>query len=148
MPAPWWIRKRTKRTKQRKRFTRGQLTLGFKPPRRGKEWKIARAAAETDFCEIPRCGQFLHDHLGDGKTVIRTHPPIDHIVPELFLFMLGIPNPHARVNLICICDADHGRKKTIEDRLFRGDKLGFLAGLRELGWPMERVDAALKFYSL
>jgi 5-methylcytosine-specific restriction endonuclease McrA len=147
LAAPWWIRKRTKRTKRRRRFTRGQLTLNLKPPRRGKDWRKARAAAETDFCEIPRCGKFLHDQLGDG-TVARRHPAIDHIVPELLLFKFGITNPHEAVNLICLCRECHGRKKTVEDRLFRGDKLGFLAGLRALGWPMERVEAALKFYSL
>ncbi len=36
----------------------------------------------------------------------------------------------------------------LEACLFRGDKLSFLVGLRELGWPMERVEAALKLYSL
>ncbi|MHB8413285.1 MAG: hypothetical protein ACYDDI_15255 [Candidatus Acidiferrales bacterium] len=126
--------------------SRGQLTLHIKPPRRGKEWRAARSAAETDFCEIPRCSTFLHDQLGDG-TVVRRHPTIDHIIPELLLFHFGITNPHARENLICICDPDHGRKKTVEDRLFRGDKLGFLSGLRQLGWPMERVENALKLYS-
>lgn len=138
-----WHRKR-----RRKRLTRGQLTLHVKPPRRGKEWRKARADAEKNFCEIPRCGTFLNNQLWDGGTVRRTHPPIDHIVPELFLFQHNIPDPHNPANLICVCKGCHGRKKTVEDRIFRGDRLGFLSGLRELGWPMERVEAVLKFYSL
>lgn len=43
-----------------------------------------------------------------------------------------------------------GPKGIAQNRLFRGDKMGFLAGLRELDWPMDldRVEAALDFYQL
>lgn len=129
MGYPLHFRARKKRS--RRRFTRGQLTMHARPPRRGKEWRQARLAAETNFCEVPRCDAFLHEQLKDE--VIRKHPPIDHIVPELLLFSLNLIHPHDRVNLICLCKACHGRKKTVEDRLFRGDKMGFLAGLRSAG---------------
>ncbi|MHB8539451.1 MAG: HNH endonuclease signature motif containing protein [Candidatus Acidiferrales bacterium] len=142
-----WQWRGRKTPRRRKRFTRGQLTLHIKPPRRGKEWRAARLAAEKNFCEIPRCSTFLHDQLGDG-TVVRRHPTIDHIIPELFLFQHSIPDAHDPANLICVCKPCHGRKKTVEDKIFRGDRMGFLSGLRQLGWPMKRVENALKLYCL
>lgn len=111
-------------------------------PRRGKEWKAARAEcilAQSNPNVILRCG------VCQGPL---PRPQVDHIVPEQFLFQFGVPNVHEQVNLLAIHARCHGKKKTVEDLLFRGDKLGFLSGLRRLGWPMERVEAALRFYRL
>jgi hypothetical protein len=117
-----------------------------KKPHRGKQWKAARLAAERDFCEA--CGAFVHEQLGNGE-VLRIHPPIDHIVPEAFLRLFcADADPHDPVNLMSLDGRCHGMKLAIEAKLFRGDALGFLQGLRELNWPMERVQAALKFYGL
>jgi len=114
------------------------LPMGVLPPKRGKEWRAARTECNARNAE-KRCG------VCNGPL---PRPQVDHIIPELFLFQHGLLNVHALENLIAIHARCHGRKKTVEDLLFRGDKLGFLSGLRCLGWPMERVEAALKFYGL
>jgi hypothetical protein len=57
--------------------------------------------------------------------------------------------PHARINLICLSVEEHGRKRSAEDALLKsGDMLTYLSELNRLGWPMERVHAALKFYGM
>ncbi len=141
---PSWWRKR--RPREKSAVKARQLILPtLKRPRRGKEWKIKRLAAERDYCEI--CNIFLHIQLADK--VVRTHPPIHHIIPESFLcrFAPGA-DPHVPVNLMCVCKSCHGNVLSIEAKLFRGDKLGFLQGLRERNWPMDRILAALAFYGL
>lgn len=142
---PHWWRKRRPREKSAHK-TRQLILPTLQRPRRGKEWKIARAAAERDYCEACNC--FLHVQLTSGE-VVRVRPPIHHIIAEAFLRRFAPDaNPHLPVNLLCVCKTCHGHVLSIEARLFRGDKLGFLAGLRELNWPMERIETAMKSYGL
>jgi 5-methylcytosine-specific restriction endonuclease McrA len=139
-PRPRWWRRRRKAERVRTKLPpdrRLLLAMGAAPPKRGKEWKLARAQCIAR--QNGRCGAC------NGPL---PKPQVDHIIPELLLFQHGITNPHEQVNLIAIHPRCHGRKKTIEDLLFRGDKIGFLAGLRRLNWPMERVEEAMRSYQL
>lgn len=77
------------------------------------------------------------------------HPyAIDHIVPERFVLDHPL-GPHAKTNLICITVQEHAAKRKAEDKLLKnGDMLTYLTKLTQLGWPMERVHLALKFYGI
>lgn len=65
---------------------------------------------------------------------------VDHIVP----FRMWPAN--ALVNLLTVCRAPCHASKTVwaEPCILRGDKLGFLQRMNELGWPMELVNAAIE----
>jgi 5-methylcytosine-specific restriction endonuclease McrA len=67
---------------------------------------------------------------------------VDHIVPFRSVLRNDL------VNLISVCKAPcHVRKTTTAERRFlRGDYLGFKRLLNQQGWPMERVEAAIKWW--
>ena len=70
---------------------------------------------------------------------------IDHVFPRRFLQARDL-YPHAGQNLLSICAVDHGRKLTIETLIFTGDTLGWLTGLNVIGYPLDAVYTAAKFY--
>lgn len=72
---------------------------------------------------------------------------VDHIVPERVLRRLRL-FPHLRINLMVVCRKCHSRKTPVDPRLGRGDRVGWLAELRERGWPLDRLLAALVAYEL
>jgi HNH endonuclease len=71
-----------------------------------------------------------------GFTMLRQN--LDHLIPRRWLEARGI-NPHQTNNLLSVCGSCHGQKKTIEDRLFQGDAIGWLLGLRQIGYPVDQV---------
>lgn len=125
---------------KRKKETKYQLK---KPEKRG--WQRKRDVALTTMCEVTRC-PFATVH--GSRTITYLNRIVDHIVPERLAAATG-KDPHARINLICIHANTHGRKRAAEDQLLKaGDVLTYLQELNRLGWPMERVHAALRFYGL
>lgn len=65
---------------------------------------------------------------------------IHHLLPRRWLNARGIYE-HSAMGLLSICEQCHGRAKTVEDCLFRGDLLGFMQGMNRLGFPMDRIRA-------
>lgn len=99
---------------------------------RGTDWREqAEKARNRDLHTCQVCGKT------ESKDELLS---VDHVVP----FRMWPEN--ALVNLLSVCRAPCHASKTMqaEPRLLRGDKLGFLQKLRELGWPMELVTAALE----
>lgn len=112
-----------------------------------KDWKKARKKFELAVCE--HCGQDLNNHgigFASKRAAMRYRGAVDHIVPERLAMLTG-KNPHEPINLWCLAECCHNRIKTPADKLLcEGDRVGFLSVLRENGFPMERVEAALAFY--
>lgn len=63
---------------------------------------------------------------------------LDHLIPRRWLEARGI-NPHQQVNILSVCGPCHGRKKGFEDKLFNADVVGWLSGLRSIGYPVDRI---------
>ncbi|HEX4920669.1 MAG TPA: HNH endonuclease signature motif containing protein [Candidatus Bathyarchaeia archaeon] len=70
---------------------------------------------------------------------------IDHIFPVRFLLSMHL-DPHITMNTLSCCQSCHARKLQHETLIFAGDVLGFLRGLKRIGYPMERVITAARFY--
>lgn len=66
---------------------------------------------------------------------------MDHIVPRA---LADLDKAEHRDNLLEICTRCHGRKARAENRLHRGDVLGFWQELQRQGWPMAKVRRALE----
>jgi len=97
---------------------------------RGPEWPSqSKAAIDRDLhqCQICHRIETKHGHL-----------PVDHIVP------FRLSNTNALWNLLTACNPCHSKKTHAEATLLRGDRLGFIQKLTELGWPMEIVTNALE----
>jgi hypothetical protein len=120
---------------------------GKRPEKKG--WKRARRVAEFAVCE--HCGLNLNNHgigFASKRAALRYRGAVDHIVPERLALLTG-KNPHDPLNLWCLAESCHDRIKTPADKLLcDGDTRGFLARLKDNGFPMERVKAALSFYGL
>lgn len=69
---------------------------------------------------------------------------LDHMIPRRWLSEHGIYE-HDHRGLLSICTRCHGRKKKLEDRLYQGDTLSFMEGLKAIGYPLDKL---LRFVSL
>lgn len=121
----------------RKLGTTGQcnpLWRGNRRHWRGVDWPQASQEArsrDVNTCQV--CGR-----VHDPKEEL---PSVDHIIP----FRMGGTN--ALVNLLTVCRAPcHTRKTALEIKLLRGDRIGFDQGLRQQGWPMDKVQAAFTLW--
>jgi len=73
----------------------------------------------------------------------------DHVIPERWLLTwLPSRNPHDKENLMWLTVEQHGIKTGADAKFCRGNLLGYLETLRTSGWPMDRVEAALRHYNL
>src|SRR6266850_855589 len=101
------------------------------------------------FCEVcgTRYGQIRATPNVDDAVFLKVKQVVDHIFPVRFLLTLKL-DPHVEVNMLSCCGTCHGRKLPHEDKIFRGDVLGFMGGLNRIGYPMERVVAAAKHFEL
>lgn len=111
--------------------------------RRGKWTEIPsylRKRTQTKYCRVCSVdyGAMRARLRTDSFACQRATEHIDHLIPRRWLEERGV-NPHQTNNLLSVCGSCHGRKKTFEDRLFRGDALGWLQGLRQLGYPVDRI---------
>jgi hypothetical protein len=114
-----------------------------KPEKRG--WVKARDVALMPRCEV---SGHVFATIRSRKQILYVGRIVDHIVPER-LAAATKKDPHVRLNLICISDYVHGRKRAAEDQLLKsGDVLTYLSTLAMQDWPMERVHAALRFYGI
>jgi 5-methylcytosine-specific restriction endonuclease McrA len=109
---------------------------GGQPKRyRGPDWRaVSEAARSRDGYKCQVCGK--PQQKGQKLSV-------DHIIPY------RIVKENVLINLISICRAPcHCVKTQVAERAFlRGDMLGFLQGLRQASWPMERVQAAISYWA-
>ena len=125
---------------KRKKETKYKLST---PKKKG--WEKARELGLTTMCEIT--GQPFASVRQD-KRIVYLNRVVDHIVPERLAVETG-KDPHARINQICIHANEHGRKRAAEDQLLKaGNMLKYLQELNRLGWPMDRIHAALRFYGI
>jgi hypothetical protein len=72
---------------------------------------------------------------------------IDHIFARRFLEKRKL-EAHNELNLLSVCGRCHGKKLRIETYLFGGDAASFFSGLKFIGYPMEKVMEAARFYGL
>ncbi|SRR6266404_468081 len=110
------------------------------PIREGKWTEMPpyiRKRAHRDKCQV--CGWKYDTMRGYGRqNFVMVKECVDHLIPRRYLESRGI-NPHQANGLLSICGSCHGRKKTIEDRLFRGDAVGWIQGLRSIGFPVTEI---------
>ncbi len=75
--------------------------------------------------------------------------PCDHVIAARFIEQHNLGDPNARVNLLTLCRKCHPLKRCAENRLCnRTNIVGWLQGLNRIGFPMERVTAAMEFYGM
>lgn len=101
---------------------------------RGPDWKERSAAArDRDGHRCQVCGN--PEKKGAKMDV-------DHIVPFRSVLRNDL------INLLSVCKAPcHVLKTTTAERAFlRGDYLGFLQMMNAMGWPMERVNTAVRWW--
>lgn len=63
---------------------------------------------------------------------------IEHLIPRRWLAEHGIYEHHI-FNLLSVCNFCHAPKAKLEDRLYQGDVLSYLQGLKKLNYPVEKV---------
>lgn len=118
-----------------------------KRPRRS-EWIRNRAATIPDLgAKCPVSGEPLWQ-LVPGETFYKFLGVVDHLVCERLVRSLKLGRPHALINLLAVSKSAHSKKTAIEKHLEASDLLRFRQEIKALGWPMERVDAALRHYGL
>lgn len=132
----WWERRKAKAAKRaQSRKRKGNYeNLGEDWNRRKPEQLALIQAPNCEVCKIS---------LKQSMKKYESEFIRDHVVPVRHLTSLHVPGVSREVNLMAICVFCHGRKRAAEERLFRGDVMGFLRVLNEIGWPMERVIKAL-----
>ena len=75
----------------------------------------------------------------------KKHHPVDHIIPRRMVHAWG-NDPHQICNLVYLCRSCHGRKGMAENKILRGDFVGFVTELKAMNYPMNRVrEAFLQF---
>jgi len=111
----------------------------------------ARMKAHRPNCQV--CGQkydiISSPFAATDQAFIIVDEVIHHLLARRWCMEQGI-DPHDIANLISICQVCHGRANRIEDRLWRGDIVGFMTEMRRINFPVERIVAfaasvALKF---
>jgi 5-methylcytosine-specific restriction endonuclease McrA len=99
-----------------------------------------RGAKWLDVAEQTRArDQYLCVPCG-ALTKSRKHS-VDHIIPFRLMVQWGL-DPNQPDNLVTTCGSCHGKKQGFEDRLIRGDVVGFLRGLVSIHYPLDRIRAA------
>ena len=66
---------------------------------------------------------------------------VDHVIPFRLMEQWGL-DPNLYDNLQTLCNSCHSTKQGVEDRLLRGNVLGFLRGLVLMNYPIARIRAA------
>jgi hypothetical protein len=109
--------------------------------------KHERAKADRRTCAC--CGSYYGQlkRFNVGRAWVQVKQILDHIIPRRWLEKHGIYEHDAR-GLVSICQVCHGKKKTLEDRLYQGDVFSFLDGLKKMNYPMERVLAFTRLLGL
>lgn len=100
-------------------------------PRRGSTWKDSAALTrkqDDNICQA--CGA-----RGSRPS------PVDHIFPLRLMEQWGLTG-HPQWNNVTLCVSCHGKKTHVEEAILKGDVIGFIAGLRAIQYPMDRVQQA------
>src|SRR5690348_11426283 len=107
---------------------------------------VAMPAWLAEQASRPRCEvcNRLYGSI-DAERFIHVKQAIDHIFPVRFLLRLHL-DPHVLLNTLSLCNSCHARKLLHETRIFSGDVLGFIEGLKVIGYPMKRVEEAAARY--
>lgn len=120
-----------------------KIRFGQRKQDRGRDWpqasQLARESHEHK-CQAPGCDVPLNERAS-----------VDHIIPYRLLLKLKADdpglNPNDQRNLIPLCRPHHVRKNEAENRLFRGDVVGFISSAGRF-IPKERIESALALYRL
>jgi hypothetical protein len=116
---------------------RGMASPLYREPAKGTRgivWlKLAREIRKRDDYLCLACGE---------RAGIKAH--VDHVLPER-LMRLWKCEPHHADNLVTLCNSCHTKKTHIEQRLFRGDFVGFRSEVKTIGYPMDAVERAFRF---
>lgn len=73
---------------------------------------------------------------------------VDHLVAERIIRKWHLGKPHALINLLPCCAGCHSRKTAVEKHLEASDLLRFRQEVNRLGWPMDKIDNALRHFGL
>ena len=73
----------------------------------------------------------------EGK-LVNPKQHIEHLIPRRWLHEHGIYEHHP-TNMLSVCNYCHAPKAKLEDRLYQGDVLSYLQGLKRLNYPVEKV---------
>lgn len=100
-------------------------------------------------CEVchTRYGQIRATASVTDAVFLKVKQVIDHIFPVRFILTLKL-DPHTHKNTLSCCGSCHARKLRHEDKIFRADVHGFIAGLNLIGYPLDRVIQAARHFSL
>ena len=103
----------------------------------GPRWKAAaERARKRDRGRCVVCGV---------KPMYGKHA-VHHIIASR---MVGDAYPHDLRNLVTVCAGEHAAiTHAVEPKLLRGDIVGFWRGMVAMGFPVERLRAAFKYYGL
>lgn len=73
---------------------------------------------------------------------------VDHLIAERIIRKWHLGKPHSLINLLPVCAGCHSKKTAIEKHLEASDLLRFRQEVNRLGWPMDKIDNALRHFGL
>lgn len=129
-------------------LTRPKAAKTRRPRRR--EWNSQRAIVVSLWfgLKCPVCKEaplwILKTEGGSWLCVAK----VDHLVAERIIRKWHLGKPHALINLLPCCAGCHSKKTAIEKHLEASDLLRFRQEVNRIGFPMDKVDNALRFYGL
>ena len=102
--------------------------------------RFIRKQVTRSHCQLQNCGLAYGKIFKDVHGKLRNPKQcLHHLISRRFLAEHGIYEHHP-TNLLSICSSPcHGKLLKIEDRLFQGDVIGFLSGMKQCGVPIEKV---------
>ena len=110
--------------------------------------KSVKKAAHSTNC--PCCGRTYGQVMKIGPRLVHVREIVDHVFARRFLTekFPEFKGVHSAENTVSICNICHGAKKLAEDFLYQGNTLGFLAVLKRINYPLDRVMKMAKILGL
>lgn len=144
------MQKRKKRTKQ---FCSVRCCVAFRRGRHSPNWRGGRSAPNDYRIRQVRWQRIRNAVRARDKSTcgicgaerVKPGPQfhVDHIIPHIFAEQLAPDHADDQENLLLLCPSDHAKKLSAEASLLIGDWIKWEVRLREIGYPMARVHAAL-----
>ena len=108
--------------------------------RRGSFTPIPRfIRKQVSACSCAVCGrQYGRIYMVEHGKIRNPKQHIEHLIPRRWLHEHGIYEHHP-TNMLSVCNYCHAPKAKLEDRLYQGDVLSYLSGLKKLNYPVEKV---------
>lgn len=140
----WWEQSRTKaieRKKERRASRRRKKSKGGAYPTSGFSAKRKQLKLFEACCGVTGIGADAHAKKF-GKDLA-----LDHLVPARIANDAN-GDPHNEINLIWLALSIHAKKLKAEEFLRRGRPYDYVLELQKMGFPMDRLKAAMKYYKM